>query len=70
MSYIINAWLESNEPTLTVISRLTGQELVSWKGDQVRELIETGELDVGELQNPCRNQIEVVKELVMIAHQS
>ncbi len=69
MSYIINAWLESNEPSVTVVSRLTGQELVNLKADRVRELIETGELDVDELQKPRRDLVELVKELMTIARQ-
>ncbi len=69
MSYIINAWLESNEPSVTVVSSLTGQELVNLKADRVRELIETGELDVDELQKPRRDLVELVKELMTIARQ-
>ncbi|MCW8884576.1 MAG: hypothetical protein OQK12_04870 [Motiliproteus sp.] len=70
MSYIINAWLEQPEPTLQVTSRITGQLLVSWKGERVRRLIDTGELDVNDLCSNQRDTVELVRELVMLSYDS
>ena len=66
MSYVIDAWLERADPQLKVTSERTGQVVVDWKAVRVRELIDSGELDVAELQSPTQNLLETLKELMLL----
>ncbi len=65
MSYIVDAWLERGEPQLRVTSEQTGQVVIDWKAERVREAIETGAINVSELQSATRDLTDTVKELVL-----
>ncbi|OMH30344.1 hypothetical protein [Motiliproteus sp. MSK22-1] len=67
MSYVIDAWLERGDPQLKVTSERTGQVLVDWNAVTVRELIESGQLDVAELQSPTQDLVETLKELMLLS---
>ena len=69
MNYIVNAWLERDEPQLKVTSNLTGQVLIDWRGEKVRQLIDNGELDVAELSSPTQELLETVKEILLISYE-
>lgn len=66
MSYRINAWLERKEPQLIISSSRTGQVLMDWRGDKVRELIGTGQLDTQLLAQSGIDCTEVVKDLLLV----
>lgn len=66
MSYRINAWLERAEPQLIITSTVTEQVLMHWRGDKVREMIFTGQLDTVRLLNPEADAAEIVKELLLV----
>lgn len=66
MSYRINAWLEQAEPELVISSVQTGQVLIHWRGNKIRELIETGQLDTRMLMSTQSNTTDIVKELLLV----
>ncbi len=66
MSYRINAWLERSDPELIISSTRTGQVLIHWRGEKIRDLIETGQLDTHSLCSSATPSTDIVRELLLV----
>lgn len=67
MRYIVNAWFEREDPQLTVTDPQTGQVLIDWDADLIRELMERGELDVGAFRHSGLTLQKALRELFLIS---
>lgn len=66
MRLSIDAWLERKDPRIRLIDAETGEVIFRWGPQQVRELIDTGDLCVSDIDQdclPCREVIELIEEL-------
>lgn len=66
MSYRINAWLERSDPELIISSTHTGQVLIHWRGDKIRSLIDSGQLDMSSLSSASSSSTEIVRDLLLV----
>ncbi|MFT6913926.1 MAG: hypothetical protein ACJAWL_000212 [Motiliproteus sp.] len=65
MTYIVNAWLERDQPWLKVSDRRTGSLIMEWSSEQLRALFASGELCLEDLQGSETRLHETVKELFL-----
>ena len=66
MVYAINAWLDCPQPQVTVFNTQSGVAMLTFEGDELEELIESGELYQSDLEsNDPRLQMEIIRELAL-----
>ena len=73
MQLSIDAWLERRNPRISLLDADTGQELVRLGSEQVRELMESGDLCHRDLQDasyPCFELLALLKELLILQRDS
>lgn len=64
--YTIDAWLERSDPILRVFVTATGEEIIRWSGNTLREMLERGDLllqDIGDLSLSLSERLGLTKEL-------
>lgn len=70
MTYVLNAWLERDQPLLQVSDRRTGNVVIEWGAEQLRALFASGELSLGDLQGSDACLQETVKELFLLSYRA
>ncbi|WP_207062603.1 hypothetical protein [Motiliproteus sp. SC1-56] len=65
MTYQVNAWLERPQPLLQVTDKRTGQVLIDWGPEQVRAMLDAGELRVEDLRQEGPALQAQVRELFL-----
>lgn len=66
MAYIINAWLECPHPYLKVLNSQSGCEIFSFRENEVKSMLENGEICVTDLLSTNQQVLEdVVKQLAL-----
>ncbi len=67
MAYQIDAWLERKEPELRVTLKNTGVVLLHWHAEELRPLLESGQLDPRDFCACQGQEKELVRELFLLA---
>ena len=70
MTYIVNAWLERDEPQLLVTDRRTGKVVMEWSAERLKSLFASGELCLADLQAEDLQLQETVKELFLLSYRT
>ena len=66
MSYQVNAWLDTPLPQIDVINLRTGACILSFQSDEVRQLLENGDIDLSDLFSTESQTLEnLVRELAL-----
>lgn len=65
MTYTVNAWLERDDPQLSVVDKLTGAVLVDINAERLRDLFDSGVLCLADLQAPQAQLQETVRDLFL-----
>lgn len=65
MTYLVDAWLEREDPRLKVVDKRTGQVLVDLDAPRVRALLESGEFSVRDFQGAEAELQEIVRALFL-----
>ena len=66
MTYVINAFLECEHPSLKVLSRSSGKVMFSFGEFEVRQMLESGDLCAQDLLSTKEEvHAEVVKQLAL-----
>ncbi|WP_156948264.1 hypothetical protein [Marinobacterium jannaschii] len=67
-AFIVDAWIDSIEPSIRLLNRSTGKLIAQWQDQEARRLIEDGVVTVAELSSGDRavNQ-RVAQELLLTA---
>ncbi len=64
----INAWIERNDPVISLSSQLSGKVIACWRGQAARQLLEDGVVTLHELQNQQRQSLQqAAHELLLVA---
>lgn len=58
MNYLINAWLERDQPLLEVREAHTGRTLLRWEGNAQCKMLERGELILADLNDEHLSLVE------------
>lgn len=69
MKLSINAWLERRDPRICLIDADSGDEVFRLESEQVRELMDTGDLclfDFKERSYPCLELLALLKERMVL----
>jgi hypothetical protein len=69
MRLCIDAWLERRDPRISLIDASTGKEFVRLGSEQIRELMESGDLCIDDLKNasyPCIELLALLKERMVL----
>ncbi len=64
MTYMIDAWLERNNPYLRVVHRSTGVPVVSWQGETLIRKLQNGSICVEDFNGEPTQ--ELIKELFLL----
>ncbi|WP_286237335.1 PA4570 family protein [Neptuniibacter halophilus] len=64
MTYLIDAWLERQNPYLRIIHRPTGVPVVNWQGETLHKKLQNGAICVEDLAQPPSQ--ELVRELFLL----
>jgi len=64
VTYLIDAWLERENPYLKVIHKTTGTPILSWHGDTLKKRFQNGEICVEDFEDTPSQ--ELVKELFLL----
>jgi len=65
MHLCIDAWLERKDPHIRLIDRQSGQEILRLEPEQVRHLMESGEICLDDLQNGaslCTELLQLIEQ--------
>ncbi len=68
MIYIVNAWLEREQPLLQVSDSRTGKVVIEWGAERLKALFASGELCLADLQVSGARMQETVKELFLLSY--
>lgn len=66
MAYVINAWLDCPHPYLKVINSISGREVLAFEEQELKTLLENGDLCVNDLLTTNQSTLEeVVRQLAL-----
>jgi hypothetical protein len=66
MIFTINAWLDSNEPSITVMDRQSGEIMLHFEKDELGELLSSGGFCSADFfSNDHHRQTEIIKHMAL-----
>lgn len=65
MTYMVNAWLERDDPQLTVTDKHSGRVLIDLDANRVRDLLDSGEFSVKDFLAPGAELQQTVRDLFL-----
>ncbi len=68
MTYIVNAWLERENPQLLVTDRRSGHVVMEWSSDRLKALFASGALCLDDLRASDAQLQQTIKELFLLSY--
>ncbi len=67
-AFIVDAWIDSIEPSIRLLNRSTGKLIAQWRDQEVRRLLDEGVVTVAELSSDDRSVNQrVAQDLLLTA---
>ena len=64
MSFLIDAWLERDNPYLRVVHKQTGKAVLDWRGDILTKQLNSGSICIDDFS--AQPSQELIKELFVL----
>lgn len=64
MSFLIDAWLERDNPYLKVVHKQTGKAVLNWQGEMLNKQLASGSICVSDLAS--EPSPDLIKELFIL----
>ena len=64
MSFLIDAWLERDNPYLKVVHKQTGKAVLNWQGEMLTKQLASGSISVSDFASEPSH--DLIKELFIL----
>ncbi len=66
-AFIVDAWIDSVNPSIRLLSRATGALIAEWRDDSVRRLLDEGTVTASELSTSDRSVSQRIAQELLLA---